>query len=227
MGIAVLIGIVLGGIAGYYGQSEILLGHLIFWTLFSGAIAAAVSGMLQIAAALSLAAATGWTCWRLRQASPDKPLPPWLRWAAPAHPASGYTDHAGGGYSCFVFPSFFLILTVVALLPPSIYNIMVIIGLTSWMGTTRFVRAEFLSLREQDFVAAARALGISDMRIIFRHIIAQCRGSRTGFSHARHCLSHAYGSRSEFPGLSGYRRPMPHGATSCRTEKPLYSTRPG
>ena len=69
------------------------------------------------------------------------------------------------------FPSFFLILTVVALLPPSIYNIMVIIGLTSWMGTTRFVRAEFLSLREQDFVGAARALGISDARIIFRHIM--------------------------------------------------------
>ena len=58
------------------------------------------------------------------------------------------------------FPSFFLILTVVALLPASIYNIMIVIGLTSWMGTTRFVRAEFLSLREQDFVTAARALGI-------------------------------------------------------------------
>jgi len=69
------------------------------------------------------------------------------------------------------FPSFFLILTVVALLPASLYNIMIVIGLTSWMGTTRFVRAEFLSLRELDFVAAARALGISDMRIIFRHIM--------------------------------------------------------
>jgi peptide/nickel transport system permease protein len=69
------------------------------------------------------------------------------------------------------FPSFFLILTVVALLPASIYNIMIVIGLTSWMGTTRFVRAEFLSLREQDFVTAARALGVSDWRIIFRHMI--------------------------------------------------------
>ena len=69
------------------------------------------------------------------------------------------------------FPSFFLILTVVALLPASIYNIMIIIGLTSWMGTTRFVRAEFLSLREQDFVTAAKALGVSDWRIIFRHMI--------------------------------------------------------
>ena len=60
------------------------------------------------------------------------------------------------------FPTFFLILTVVALLPPSIYNIMIVIGVTSWMGTARFVRAEFLSLREQDFVVAARALGLRE-----------------------------------------------------------------
>lgn len=69
------------------------------------------------------------------------------------------------------FPTFFLILTVVALLPPSIFNIMVVIGATSWMGTARFVRAEFLSLREQDYVVAARALGLRDRRIIFRHMI--------------------------------------------------------
>jgi peptide/nickel transport system permease protein len=60
---------------------------------------------------------------------------------------------------------------VVALLPASIYNIMIVIGLTSWMGSTRFVRAEFLSLRELDFVAAARALGLSNFRIIFRHMM--------------------------------------------------------
>lgn len=69
------------------------------------------------------------------------------------------------------FPTFFLILTVVALLPPSIYNIMIVIGLTSWMGTCRFVRAEFLSLREQDFVTAAHALGLPEKRIIFRHMV--------------------------------------------------------
>lgn len=69
------------------------------------------------------------------------------------------------------FPAFFLILTVVAILPASIYNIMIVIGLTSWMGTTRFVRAEFLSLREQDFVSAAKVMGIHDIRIIFRHMI--------------------------------------------------------
>lgn len=69
------------------------------------------------------------------------------------------------------FPTFFLILTVVALLPPSIYNIMAVIGMTSWMGTCRFVRAEFLSLREQDFVTAAKALGLPEWRIIFRHMV--------------------------------------------------------
>jgi peptide/nickel transport system permease protein len=69
------------------------------------------------------------------------------------------------------FPTFFLILTVVALLPPSIFNIMVVIGVTSWMGTCRFVRAELMALREQDFVRAARALGLSDARVIFRHMI--------------------------------------------------------
>ena len=69
------------------------------------------------------------------------------------------------------FPTFFLILTVVALLPPSIYNIMIVIGVTSWMGTARFVRAEFLSLRERDFVMAAKALGLPEWRIIFRHMV--------------------------------------------------------
>ncbi|MEM7406593.1 MAG: ABC transporter permease [Pseudomonadota bacterium] len=69
------------------------------------------------------------------------------------------------------FPTFFLILTVVALLPASIYNIMVVIGLTSWMSTARFVRAEVLSLRNRDFVAAARALGLGPARIIWAHVL--------------------------------------------------------
>lgn len=69
------------------------------------------------------------------------------------------------------FPTFFLILSVIAFLEPSIYNIMVVIGLTGWMGVSRLVRAETLSLKERDFVAAARAQGAGDGRIIFRHIL--------------------------------------------------------
>ena len=56
-------------------------------------------------------------------------------------------------------PSFFLILAVIAFLTPSIINIMIVIGLTSWMGVTRLVRAEFLSLSEREFVQASRTLG--------------------------------------------------------------------
>jgi peptide/nickel transport system permease protein len=69
------------------------------------------------------------------------------------------------------FPSFFLILAVIAVLEPSIWNIMVVIGLTGWMGVARLVRAEFLSLREREFVVAARALGASDRRLILRHLL--------------------------------------------------------
>ena len=69
------------------------------------------------------------------------------------------------------FPTFFLILSAVALLPPSIYNIMVVIGLTSWMGTARFVRAELLTLRERDFVTAARAMGLGEWRILTVHCL--------------------------------------------------------
>lgn len=68
-------------------------------------------------------------------------------------------------------PTFFLILAVIAMLEPGIWNIMIVIGLTSWMGVARLVRAEFLSLKEREFVLAARALGASDFRIIFRHIL--------------------------------------------------------
>lgn len=68
-------------------------------------------------------------------------------------------------------PTFFLILAVIAFLTPSIWNIMIIIGLTSWMGVTRLVRAEFLSLRGREFVLASETLGARDARLIFRHLL--------------------------------------------------------
>jgi peptide/nickel transport system permease protein len=69
------------------------------------------------------------------------------------------------------FPTFFLILSVVALLEPNIVNIMVIIGVTSWMGVARLIRAEILSLKERDFIYAERAIGAGDFRIIAKHLI--------------------------------------------------------
>ena len=75
------------------------------------------------------------------------------------------------------FPTFFLILAVIAILEPSIWNIMIVIGLTGWMGITRLVRADFISLKERDFVSAARVIGASDFRIIFIHILPNAMAS--------------------------------------------------
>jgi len=69
------------------------------------------------------------------------------------------------------FPAFFLILAVITIREPSIWNIMIVIGLTGWMGVARLVRAETLSIREMDYILAARCIGCSDARIIFRHIL--------------------------------------------------------
>jgi len=68
-------------------------------------------------------------------------------------------------------PTFFLIIAIIAFLPPSIYNIMVVIGLTGWTGVARFVRAEFFKLKRLDFVLASRALGASDTRLILIHML--------------------------------------------------------
>jgi peptide/nickel transport system permease protein len=70
-----------------------------------------------------------------------------------------------------VFPRFFLLLAVLAFLKPSIWTIMVVIGLTGWMSVARLVRAEFLTLREREFVIWSESVGASAVRIVFRHIL--------------------------------------------------------
>jgi len=74
------------------------------------------------------------------------------------------------------FPTFFLILAVIAFLEPSIWNIMIVIGLTSWMGVARLVRAEFLSLRQREFVMAAQGLGVSPLRMMWRYLLPNAMG---------------------------------------------------
>ena len=69
------------------------------------------------------------------------------------------------------FPTFFLILAVIAILEPSIYNIMIVIGITGWMGVARLIRAEVLSLRRREFILAAKSVGASDFVIIMKHIL--------------------------------------------------------
>lgn len=68
-------------------------------------------------------------------------------------------------------PAFFLILAVIAFLGPNIYNVMIVIGLTSWPGLTRLVRGECLSVREREYIQAARLSGVSTLRLLFVHIL--------------------------------------------------------
>ena len=69
------------------------------------------------------------------------------------------------------FPTLIVIIAAVAIVGPSIWNVMLIIGLLTWTGTCRLVRAQFLALREREFVEAARAIGAGPLRLIFRHIL--------------------------------------------------------
>ena len=75
-----------------------------------------------------------------------------------------------------VIPTFFLIITVMAFLPPSIWTIMIVIGLTGWPGVARLVRGEFLKQKQMEYVLASRALGLSNSRIMFRHILPNAMG---------------------------------------------------
>ena len=167
VGIAVFIGILLGGLAGYYGQNpirvgEVLIAVLVIWMALGwGKLSTLILVVLALAA-IAIAAVLV-----VQRDSDSRGLLHVFRaqFLSVDMVITGLID------IMLCFPSFFLILTVVALLPASIYNIMIVIGITSWMGAARFVRAEFLSLREQDFVAAARALGVADWRIIFRHMV--------------------------------------------------------
>jgi peptide/nickel transport system permease protein len=170
VGISVFIGIFLGGIAGYFGQRHIRVDHLL-------GILFLMIGMGLLATHFAYAGATvilctaGFVIYRIRKKVPFKKQKTTWKRLLQKDTLSVDTLIMRFVDVMLCFPSFFLILTVVALLPASIYNIMIVIGLTSWMGATRFVRAEFLSLREQDFVAAAKALGLSNFRIIFRHMM--------------------------------------------------------
>ena len=69
------------------------------------------------------------------------------------------------------FPALVLLISIIALFQPSIFLIVIVLGLTQWPNTTRIVRSEVLSLREREFIEAGRALGYSRRRIILRHLI--------------------------------------------------------
>lgn len=69
------------------------------------------------------------------------------------------------------FPALFLILIIIATFGNSIFLIVITLSFTGWMGVSRIVRSQVLSLKEQEFILAAKSLGLSNLRIIFRHLV--------------------------------------------------------
>jgi len=86
--------------------------------------------------------------------------------------AGGWTDEIMMRFvdMMMAIPTIFLILAIQIILTPSITNIMIVIGLTSWMGVARLVRSEVLSVKERGFITAARARGLGWRRLLFKHI---------------------------------------------------------
>ncbi len=158
----VLLGGVLGQFAQEEGEASILLGAMLGGGLASyGVIIFPLDLITSLAILLLAAAILGAIAYNLD-------IRPVLRqWRLPRYDLMfiALVDVQ------LSFPTFFLILTVIALLPPSIWNIMIVIGVTGWVGPARFVRAEILSLRERAFVEAAVAMGAKDFRLIFQHLI--------------------------------------------------------
>ena len=79
----------------------------------------------------------------------------------------------------YSFPFLILAVAVMSVLGPSIYNVMLVLGLVNWPIYARLVRSQVLTLREQPMVEAARAIGAGDSRIMFRHILPNCMSSLT------------------------------------------------
>jgi peptide/nickel transport system permease protein len=164
VGIAVVIGCVLGGIAGHYGR---ILLPAPRWLVGGAGLAILVVVSVAVMRGAGRADVALWAGLGLLL------LGTGTAGLALRRPFALTVDTVITGLIdvMLCFPTFFLILTVIAVLRPSIWNIMLVIGLTSWEGTARFVRAEILSLREQEFVQAAGALGVSGPRTIRRHLL--------------------------------------------------------
>jgi peptide/nickel transport system permease protein len=85
----------------------------------------------------------------------------------------GWADNALMRFTdiMMTFPFFLLLVFIVFIFGPSLWFIILAIGLTGWTGTARLVRSETLSLRTRDFIMASKSLGASDRRIVFRHLV--------------------------------------------------------
>ena len=167
VGISMLLGVILGGIAGFHGNRQIGLASLLGAILFPVA-GGFLFGGLPWWAIFPLEGALLFIGVILGMWVESLPKFEFLRRRPIFNVDTIFIVLVDVQLS---FPTFFLILTAIAVLPPSIWNVMIVIGITGWVGPARFVRAEILSLRERPFIEAARAIGAKDKRLIFFHLV--------------------------------------------------------
>jgi len=165
MGIATFIGIVLGALAGYFGDTGLRTARIRYWLVLIGigllffyggklglwGVGVSIFAVCLVAGALLNRAKLGW-----------------------------FTDEVHVPVDTFVsrgieilnsLPRLLIIITITAILDRSMTLLMIIIGATSWTGIARFTRAELLRTRSLEFIDAARSLGFSEFRVIFRHAL--------------------------------------------------------
>ncbi len=184
MTIAALIGLLLGALAGYYGDSRWHTRRGTFWMGIIGIIFAWFYGWQQRQFDLQDGLKTSGTAILLQLfisivisiivvsifvfiGRLISKLP-WLNKSVEV-PVDSMISRSIE--ILHAMPTFVLILTVAAIARPSLINVMIIIGLTSWTGIARLTRAEFLRIREMEYVQAARALGLKDVQVILKHAL--------------------------------------------------------
>lgn len=187
MGIASLIGLTLGALAGFLGDHSWRLSRGVVLGLLAGLFLAWFYGLrvrrFQLSDALE--SGTGALLWQLLISGiiaasvialcimVGKALARWTFFSKKVRiPVDSMVSRSIEVIHSL--PVFILILTIAAIARPSLTNIMIIIGLTSWTGIARFTRAEFLKVRQLDYIAAANSLGFSRGRIMLRHALPNC-----------------------------------------------------
>ena len=184
MAIATLIGLFLGSMAGYFGDNKLTTSRGRFWMVVLGIFVAWFYGfqarqfvlqeaiktsgftlLLQLLFSIIIVVAIIFLFSQLGRLVGKLP---WFNNKVNI-PVDGLVSRTIEIFHSM--PTFILILTIAAIARPSLTNIMIIIGLTSWTGIARLTRAEFLRIRNLEYIQAARSLGYNEYTIMFKHAL--------------------------------------------------------
>lgn len=184
MTIATIIGLLLGSMAGYFGDNKLVTSRGRFWVVVIGVFVAwfyafqsrqfilqdalKTSGISMLGQLLISVLLFVVVIYILSLLGKLIGKLPWLNKVV-FIPVDGLVSRTIEIFHSM--PTFILIITIAAIARPSLTNIMIIIGLTSWTGIARLTRAEFLRIRNLEYIQAARSLGFSEVKIMLKHAL--------------------------------------------------------